>query len=263
MKPFIKWAGGKRWILNEPEFVLPEFEGRYIEPFLGGGAVFFHLAPKSAILSDVNAKLIDTYTAVKSDWRSVVSVLGEMHTKHSKEFYYEERDRVQQSLHARAAQFLYLNRTCFNGLYRENLAGKFNVPIGTKSQVIMADDDFEGASKILQNASLQACDFEDTLMEARSGDLVFLDPPYTTAHNVNGFVKYNQKIFSWQDQERLQRCVSAASNRGARIVLTNANHYSIHTLYEHHGPPKILGRASVISGSNSARTNTSEVLYIM
>ena len=243
--------------------MLPDFEGRYIEPFLGGGAVFFHLAPKTAILSDVNAKLIDTYKAVKSDWQSVVSVLADMHKKHSKEFYYEERSRVQQSLSTRAAQFIYLNRTCFNGLYRENLAGKFNVPIGTKCQVIMADDNFEEASKILQNASLHACDFEDTLMEARKGDLVFLDPPYTTAHNVNGFVKYNQKIFSWQDQERLQRCVAAASRRGARIVLTNANHDSIHTLYESHGLPKILDRASVISGSNSARTKTSEVLYIL
>jgi DNA adenine methylase len=148
-------------------------------------------------------------------------------------------------------------------LYRENLSGRFNVPIGTKTQVIMVEDDFEGASKILQSASLQSCDFEDTLMEARAGDLVFLDPPYTTAHNVNGFIKYNQKIFSWQDQERLQRCVVAARQRGARILLTNANHDSIHALYETLGLPQILDRASVISGSTEARTKTSEVLYIL
>lgn len=263
MKPFIKWAGGKRWILKDPKFALPEFDGRYIEPFLGGGAVFFHLAPQSAILSDINARLIETYKAVQSDWKDVHSTLSDMQAEHSQTFYYEERDRVRDTQHERAAQFLYLNRTCFNGLYRENLKGKFNVPIGTKSQVLMPDDDFALASKLLQCATLEVCDFEDTLLEAKKGDLVFLDPPYTTAHNVNGFIKYNQKIFSWEDQERLQRCVVAASERGAKIILTNANHESIHTLYKSHGTPLVLDRASVMSGSPKSRAMTSEVLYVI
>ena len=261
MKPFIKWAGGKRWLVNDPQFVLPEFEGRYIEPFLGGGAIFFHLAPKAAILSDINARLVETYSAIKTDWRNVVSALRKMQAMHSSTYYYEERDRVRRTPHTRAAQFLYLNRTCYNGLYRENLSGQFNVPIGTKSQVII-DDEFEGASNLLKTARLESCDFEHTLMEATKGDLVFLDPPYTTAHNVNGFVKYNQKIFSWEDQERLQRCVVAARQRGAKILLTNANHASIHSLYEGLGSPHIMGRASVISGSPSARGRTSEVLFV-
>lgn len=263
MKPFIKWAGGKRWLLNHPQFKVPSFEGRYIEPFVGGGAVFFHLAPRQAILSDINSKLIETYQAVKDDWRAVVSTLHTMQSLHSSQFYYEERDRYHAQPALRAAQFLYLNRTCYNGLYRENLAGRFNVPIGTKTQVIMPDDDFEAASSLLENATLTACDFEDTLMEAKAGDLVFLDPPYTTAHNVNGFVKYNQKIFSWQDQERLKLCVVAAHNRGARILLTNANHSSIHSLYDVFGIPRVLGRPSVISGSKGARTKTTEALYIL
>ena len=263
MKPFIKWAGGKRWLLAHPNFQIPPFEGRYIEPFLGGGAIFFHLAPRVAILSDANPKLITTYQAVKNDWRSVVDILSAMQERHSSSYYYAERERTYTALAHRAAQFLYLNRTCYNGLYRENLAGRFNVPIGTKTQVIMPDDDFEAASKLLQNATLAACDFEETLMEARKGDLVFLDPPYTTAHNVNGFIKYNQKIFSWRDQERLKSCVVAARDRGARIILTNANHSSILSLYETFGSPKTLGRASVISGSNEARTKTTEALYII
>jgi DNA adenine methylase len=262
LKPFIKWAGGKRWLVNDPRFVLPEFEGRYIEPFLGGGAVFFHLAPRSAILSDVNARLVETYSAIKTDWRKVVSALHKMQKLHSETFYYEERDRIRRTPHTRAAQFLYLNRTCYNGLYRENLAGQFNVPIGTKSQVIMPDDDFQSASNLLRNALLKSCDFEDTLMEAKKGDLVFLDPPYTTAHNVNGFIKYNQKIFSWEDQQRLRRCVVAARHRGAKILLTNANHASIHNLYGDLGSPHIVGRTSVISGSPSARGQTSEVLFV-
>lgn len=140
------------------------------------------------------------YRAVRSDWRRVEIELKKMQRLHSSDYYYEERSRLRRTIHTKAAQFLYLNRTCWNGLYRENLSGKFNVPIGTKSQVIMPDDDFEGASKALQNAKLVACDFEDTIKIATTGDLVFLDPPYTTAHNTNGFVKYNQKIFSWDDQ---------------------------------------------------------------
>lgn len=262
LKPFIKWAGGKRWLVGSEQLALPSFEGRYFEPFLGGGAVFFDLAPTSAVLSDANPRLIETYEAIKEDWGRVRKLLQRMQSLHSKAFYYEERDRTRQMPHTRAAQFLYLNRTCWNGLYRENLSGKFNVPIGTKTKVLMPEDDFEGASKILQNAELHACDFEETLMEAGRGDLVFLDPPYTTAHNTNGFLKYNQKIFSWDDQMRLRRCVGAAKLRGARLVLTNANHDSIHQLYEDIGMPEIVSRQSVISGTSAARGKTTEVLYI-
>lgn len=262
MKPFIKWAGGKSWLLRNQKFELPEFDGQYIEPFLGGAAVFFHLAPKRAVLSDMNPKLMNAYKAIQSDWRLVEKELIRMQRLHSKEFYYQERARIRLKPHTKAAQFLYLNRTCWNGLYRENLSGNFNVPIGTKSQVIMTGDNFEYASKLLKNAELNACDFEETLSRAGKGDLVFLDPPYTTAHNINGFVKYNQKIFSWNDQIRLRDCADEARSRGAKIVLTNANHETIHDLYADLGTPKIVSRSSVISGNASARGKTTEVLYV-
>lgn len=262
MKPFIKWAGGKRWLLESEQLVLPEFEGKYIEPFLGGAAVYFHLKPQAAILSDVNPKLINTYQAIRSDWRLVERELQRLQQLHSKEFYYKERDRVRRTAHTRAAQFLYLNRTCWNGLYRENLSGKFNVPIGTKTQVLLADDDFSRASAVLANADLRVCDFEESLLEAGKGDLVFLDPPYTTAHNTNGFVKYNQKIFSWEDQVRLRKCAEAAVSRGAKVVLTNANHDTIRDLYSGLGEPEIVSRKSVISGNASARKKTTEILYV-
>ncbi len=262
MKPFIKWAGGKRWLLDNELMSLPSFDGRYFEPFLGGGAVFFHLAPARAVLSDANPRLIETYIAIRDDWQRVVTLLESMQKLHSKSFYYAERDRVRLKPHTRAAQFLYLNRTCWNGLYRENLRGKFNVPIGTKTQVVLPDDNFSETSKLLQNADIRACDFEETLFDARSGDLVFIDPPYTTAHNTNGFVKYNQKIFSWDDQLRLYRCIGAAKARGARVVLTNADHASIRELYADLGTPEIVSRRSVISGSAFARGTTTEVLYV-
>jgi len=126
----------------------------------------------------------------------------------------------------------------------------------------LPDDDFESVSKVLQSAKLSACDFEQTIGLAGDGDLVFLDPPYTTAHNTNGFVKYNQNIFSWNDQIRLRRCTEEALSRGARVVMTNANHETIHELYSDLGSPEIVTRASVISGNASARGKTTEVLYI-
>ncbi len=262
MKPFIKWAGGKRWLLNDPSFGLPKFSGRYIEPFLGGGAVFFHLAPPDAILSDVNERLIDTYVSIRDEWRLVQANLAEFQQKHSKQFYYEERRREHSSSHLRAAQFLYLNRTCFNGLYRENLKGEFNVPLGTKTQVMLLDDDFEMASEMLSRADLRACDFESIVAEAMEGDLVFLDPPYTTAHNHNGFVKYNQKIFTWDDQKRLMEAIRHAKQRGAHVILTNADHESIHKLYVDLCAPTVVSRASVISGSANSRRGTTEVIFV-
>ncbi len=262
MKPFIKWAGGKRWLLNDPSFGLPHFSGRYIEPFLGGGAIFFHLAPPAAILSDVNERLIATYRSIRDEWRLVQSSLASFQQRHSKEFYYEERRREHACSHLRAAQFLYLNRTCFNGLYRENLKGQFNVPLGTKNQVTLLDDDFETASELLSRADLRAGDFEAVVAEATEGDLVFLDPPYTTAHNCNGFVKYNQKIFTWDDQKRLMEAVRRAKLRGAHIVLTNANHESIHELYVGLGTPTVVSRSSVISGSVSSRRDTTEAVFV-
>jgi len=262
LKPFIKWAGGKRWLLNNPNFALPSFSGRYIEPFLGGAAVFFHLAPSQAILCDVNERLIDTYRSIRDEWQLVQAGLADLQEKHSKDFYYEERSRRHPESHLRAAQFLYLNRTCFNGLYRENLKGQFNVPIGTKTQVVLPEDNFEEASKLLARADLRNGDFEAVVAEAVEGDLVFIDPPYTTAHNVNGFVKYNQKIFTWDDQKRLMDAVASAKRRGAQIVLTNADHESIHALYAGLGTPIVVSRPSVIAGSVGSRRGTTEILFV-
>lgn len=262
MKPFIKWAGGKRWLLEDASFALPGFTGRYIEPFLGGGAIFFHVAPAASILSDVNSRLIATYRAIRDEWELVQRSLQDFQVQHSKDFYYAERKREHEASHLRAAQFLYLNRTCFNGLYRENQRGEFNVPVGTKTQVILPDDDFQRASGLLGAADLRVSDFEAVVAEADDGDLVFVDPPYTTAHNCNGFLKYNQTIFTWEDQKRLKDAVSAAKRRGARVVLTNADHKSIRELYEALGTPRVVSRRSVISGSASSRRVTTEALFV-
>lgn len=262
LKPFIKWAGGKRWLTADPSFTIPEFTGRYIEPFLGGGAVFFHTAPQEAILSDVNPRLIEVYLSIRDNWQQVLTELKRLQRLHSKPFYYEERSRKRKTAHTRAAQFLYLNRTCFNGLYRENLKGEFNVPIGTKDRVIFAGEDFSAISAVLSGVSIRVADFAVTIAEASAGDLIFADPPYTTAHNMNGFVKYNQNIFTWQDQIRLKNVLLEAVERGAKVVLTNADHESIRDLYDLHGVYRPIGRASVMAGKSAYRNKTTEALYV-
>ncbi len=225
--------------------------------------MFFHLKPTEAVLADINHRLIETYTVIRDDWQKVTRELKRMQRLHSVKFYYEERSRRRRSPHTRAAQFLYLNRTCFNGLYRENLNGEFNVPIGAKDRVIFEGEDFSEISKVLATADIYPSDFEEVIDKAGAGDFVFADPPYTTAHNVNGFVKYNQRIFSWQDQVRLRDAVARASERGAKVVLTNADHESIRELYGNLASFQRMARASVIAGDACFRGATSEGLYFV
>ncbi|MER8662973.1 Dam family site-specific DNA-(adenine-N6)-methyltransferase [Mesorhizobium sp. M1148] len=263
MKPFLKWAGGKRWLANRPEFQIPEYSGRYIEPFLGSGAIFFHHNPPVSLLSDLNGDLIETYLAIKENWSAVYACLEQYQESHGKDFYYRERKLARTSASERAAQFIYFNKTCWNGLYRVNRLGEFNVPIGTKTKVISPDDDLEAISNRLSNSTLSSCDFSDTIEQAGDGDLLFVDPPYTTAHNMNGFLKYNETIFSWEDQKRLRDCCEAASLRGAKVIILNADHPSVRNLYEGASDITILDRYSVISGNAAGRKKTSELLITL
>ncbi len=260
MLPFLKWAGGKRWLFSSDPSLFIKKINRYIEPFLGGGAVFFHVKPFSALLADSNHELIETYQAIKDDWRRVVRELRKHHRLHDKKYYYRVRNTEFQRPYSRAAKFIYLNRTCWNGLYRVNLSGSFNVPIGTKNEVYYDTDDFEGVARLLQRAQLTCSDFEPVIDQAVSGDLIFADPPYTVKHNNNNFVKYNENIFSWQDQQRLSKCLINAANRGALVVLTNANHLSIRSLYSYHFDLKVLERSSVIASNPEHRGIYEELL---
>lgn len=258
--PFLKWAGGKRWLAEQHALLLDEKFDRYIEPFLGSGAIFFKLAPDRAILTDKNNRLIETYCSIRDSWQHVESILGHHHKNHSKKYYYAIRAKKLRSAAARAAQFIYLNRTCWNGLYRVNLSGQFNVPIGTKTNVILDTDNFEKISALLTRAEIRCCDFEETLRLAGKGDFVFADPPYTVKHNHNGFIKYNEGLFSWEDQIRLRDSVIAAVGRGAAILITNAYHECVKELYVGIGEQIKLERASVISGDRSARGTYEELV---
>lgn len=260
LTPFLKWAGGKRWLVRaQPDLFNIEYNN-YYEPFLGGGAVFFHLEPSKAVLSDKNEHLINLYNQIKSAPTDLHNELKKHQALHSKEYYYLVRSTHLDCPIKRAAQFLYLNRTCWNGLFRVNLKGEFNVPIGTKNTVIIQNESFEEISKRLKNAKIITSDFESTIDRAESGDLLFVDPPYTVKHNNNGFVKYNESIFSWDDQERLAASLIRADARGAKIISTNADHKSVRSLYETKLHVHTVSRASVLAGKSSARTNTTEIL---
>ncbi|RME60414.1 Dam family site-specific DNA-(adenine-N6)-methyltransferase, partial [Candidatus Parcubacteria bacterium] len=257
-----KWAGGKRWFAHHYAHLFPVEFDRYIEPFLGSGAVFFKLSPERAILGDVNTDLINTYSAIKNNWRLVYRYLKVHHANHSPEYYYQIRKKKFRSSFSRAAQFIYLNRTCWNGLYRVNRQGTFNVPIGTKSTVIFEDDRFDLVSEKLQSATLVASDFEDLIDRAGEGDFVFVDPPYTVRHNHNAFIKYNEKLFSWSDQVRLFHALKRAKNRGAMILGTNAYHQSVRDLYKNEFETMSVSRNSPISSKVSSRRKFEELVIL-
>jgi DNA adenine methylase len=259
LTPFLKWAGGKRWLTQQCMDIFPIQYERYIEPFLGSAAVFFHLQPKFSLLTDVNFELINAYSVIKRKRHLLAAALIRHDGLHNDEYFYKIRSASALGEVERAARFIYLNRTCWNGLYRVNKMGEFNVPRGTKNSVIIETDNFEAISKALSGATIKASDFEASIDEARKGDLLFLDPPYTVKHNNNGFIKYNDKIFSWNDQLRLQGSVMRANKRGVKVVMTNANHASVRELYAAFRLSS-LARHSILSGKREGRGKTEELL---
>ena len=259
--PFLKWAGGKRWLAKDYLQLFPKHYDRYIEPFLGGGSMFFAMTPTSAVLADSNTQLIDTYIQVREHPTQVFELLQKHKSHHSHDYYYSERQRrYEDSALHRAAQFIYLNRTCWNGLYRVNLKGQFNVPKGTKDAVILDTDDFQAVSNVLHGAKLLCQDFSKTLRSAVFGDFVYIDPPYTVNHKYNSFLKYNEKVFTWQDQIRLRDHILAAIQRGAKVAVSNADHISIRELYKNVGSCMAIKRQSVIAAHPKHRGNVEELL---
>lgn len=262
--PFLKWPGGKRWFVCNHADLLPSEYGTYVEPFLGAGAVYFHIKPTQALLGDVNSDLVETYRVIKYNWQALESSLRYRQRRHREDpdaYYYWLRANIPGKLVQRASRLIYLNRTCFNGIYRVNRQGEFNVPRGSKDKVVIETDDFESMSKVLASAELVAGDFEALVDRANSGDFVFCDPPYTVRHNYNGFRKYNEVLFSWADQERLAQALTRAALRGVKVVCTNANHRSVRnlydsTLFEH----RAVSRYSRISAGNAGRSCFEELI---
>ena len=261
MQPFLKWPGGKRWLISNFNNIFPEAYNCYFEPFLGGGSAFFSLLPQQALIADINGALINTYHVMKRNPVQLRELLLRHQELHSAPHYYAVRATVPDNLIEQAARFVYLNRTCFNGMYRVNRCGEFNVPIGTKLEFTDDVDLFEEYSAALCGVHIRRQDFVDTIRNAGEGDLIFADPPYTIAHNQNAFIKYNEKLFSWADQQRLLNALIRARNRGAIILATNANYPDLQHMYtDAHFYTRILHRFSSISGLANGRGVQEELL---
>ncbi|PYK39401.1 MAG: DNA methyltransferase [Verrucomicrobia bacterium] len=261
LEPFLKWPGGKRWLVSRYSDLFPQKFERYIEPFLGSGAVFFYLNPQNAILADTNRELIATYRAVRDRPDVVSRWLSRYDRRHSKKFYYGVRAEFPRSAFGRAARFIYLNRVCFNGIYRVNLRGEFNVPLGSKERVKFSRGYLVNVAARLRRANFRTSDFESVIAEATKGDFLYVDPPYTVTHNNNGFLKYNDVLFSWEDQRRLATAVAKAARRGAFVFVSNAYHWSVRELYQPLGNSRRLARYSILSADSDGRRSTREAAF--
>lgn len=258
---FLKWAGGKNWFIRKHADLFPKEYKRYIDPFLGGGAVYFYLEPSKAIVNDINSELITTYQAIKEDWSKVEKELKKHSKNHSKEYYYKVRSNRPQTPHTIAARMIYLNRTCFNGIYRVNREGSFNVPIGSKTTVLLPTDLFEERAFIMRGTKFKNEDFEKVVNLAKEGDLLFCDPPYAVQDEDNHFVGYTKNLFNWSDQVRLANAIERARLRGVKIILTNVNHKSVRELYDDNLYKLIEDtRFSSLSGRSSGRVQYKELI---
>lgn len=259
-KPFLRWAGGKSWLVKHFDTLFSNLRfNTYHEPFLGGGAMYFHLQPPKAILYDLNEKLIQTYQQVQSNVGNVIRELKKF--ENNEATYYQVRSTVFRSQTKKAAQFIYLNQTSYNGIYRENLNGVYNVPYGYREKEILDADNLRLASICLKSCQLFSGDFEMAIKRVKKNDLVFLDPPYTVTHNNNGFIKYNQKLFSLEDQYRLASLIEQIKSKDAKYILTNAAHHAIREIFSANNTTILeLSRASLIGGKNASRGEYNELL---
>ncbi len=244
IRPFVKWAGGKRRHADQIVDVISK-EGfkHYFEPFLGGGAVFLSLQPPKAYLSDYNPELINAYNVIKSDrYKDLIDIIeNDFKPQHSEGFYYELRswdrsDKIKEEDDVRrAARFIYLNKTCYNGIYRVNSKQEFNVPYGKKKVVprIIDSSNIERMHKYFKDAdaTFKAQDYKEIKSHVRKGDLVYFDPPYDVEKDANGFTSYTNNGFSRENQKELKELADALIERGATVVISNSHTTLIDNLY--------------------------------
>jgi DNA adenine methylase len=231
-RPFLKWVGGKTQLLEQFEPLLPREYGRYFEPFVGGAALFFKLRPPTATLVDMNSELIDCYLAIRDD---VDGVIGELEKhRYEAEHYYavRELDPLALSLKRRAARTIFLNKTGFNGLYRVNRGGRFNVPFGRHNNPSLGDPaSLRACSAALRGVSLYVGDFASVLDDAQAGDFVYFDPPYVPLSETSDFTGYVAGGFGWEQQERLAEVFAKLAERDVRVMLSNSDVPRLRKLY--------------------------------
>ena len=242
MDPILKWAGGKRQLLSEiGQIITPQsLEGHTLfEPFVGGGSVFMAYEHSSVVINDSNEELINVYKAIKQNPKEIVRLLKNHKEKHNHDYYYMVRqlDRTESyktiSNIERAARIIYLNRTCYNGLYRVNAKGKFNVPIGryVNPDIVQEDKIFALHEYFMSNQVQLICgDFEESVLTAEKGDIVYFDPPYD--YDDTGFTSYTVSSFAREDLKRLKATCDRLVNKGCRVVVSNNNTGYVNELFK-------------------------------
>lgn len=270
-KPFLKWVGGKHQLLSQFEKLFPKSFNRYFEPFLGGGAVFFHLwntgrLAKQVFLIDNNEELINTYWVVRDNLEALVDLLANHKKNHNKDYYYQVRSLDKQSVRLnnveRAARTIYLNKTCYNGLYRVNSKKQFNVPIGSyKNPKILYKDVLVAASSALQNTSLQVNDFREVVNLAQANDFFYFDPPYDPVSKTANFTGYTANSFRDKDQQDLAGVFKDLTEKGCFCMLSNSYTPFILELYQDFRIELVDARRAVNSDGNG-RGSITEIVVL-
>lgn len=268
-KPFVKWAGGKRQILDKLKKYIPDEYNTYYEPFIGGGALLFELSPRSAVINDSNAELINVYQVLCNEekFKKMCKILNSHETNHSEEYYYEIRNKDRNkstynklSDYTRAARTIYLNKACFNGLYRVNSKGEFNVPFGKKTKV----NTYEGNNLItvsnyltMNDIKILNVDFEEAVATAKKGDFVYFDPPYDSDKAI--FNSYTEEGFNKDDQRRLASVYKELDKKGVYVMLSNHNTVLIKELYKDYNIHIIEAKRNINSNAEK-RGKVEEVI---
>ena len=270
-KPFVKWAGGKRQLIPIINQNLPESFGTYYEPFLGGGALLFHILTdknsQKCSISDLNSDLVLAYTTIRDRIDSLIASLKnheKNYQKNSESYYYSIRESNPRSEIEKTSRLLFLNRTCFNGLYRVNSKGKFNVPLGKYSNPnIVNEENLRAVSNILQSSriSIKCRDFEAVLRDAKKGDLIYFDPPYQPVSATANFTSYTNKDFTYDDLTRLAELCLKLDSRGCNVLLSNSDSKEVADIFSKN-PWKItrIEANRSINSNSKKRTGHFELL---
>ncbi|MFW9895267.1 MAG: DNA adenine methylase [Candidatus Thorarchaeota archaeon] len=266
-RPFLKWAGGKRQLISQMNKYFPKNINKYIEPFVGGGAVLFYLKPETSVIIDVNEELINCYKIIKNNVKELIKLL-KTH-KNEKNYYYKIRalDRDKEKYNKlsnveKASRLIYLNRCCYNGLYRVNSKGEFNVPFGKYKDPNFCDEEnLFAASKVLKNVKIIHGSFEICLDYARKGDFIYFDPPYHPISKTSSFTSYTKENFGKDSQQKLFEVFKILDDRGCKLMLSNSDNEYIQNLYKDF-KIIILGARRAIN-CNAERRGNINVLLIL
>ncbi len=270
-RPFLKWAGGKQKLLAQYDAYFPTKFNRYLEPFVGGGAVFFHLWStgrlcKRILLFDRNEELANAYHAVRDRLEELIGLLAMHGKKHSKEYYYEIRELDRQNVNLgdveRAARTIYLNRTCYNGLYRVNSKGEFNVPMGSyEDPNILCDNVLRSANVALQEVRVEVEDFRGIVHGAQAGDFLYFDPPYDPVSKTASFTNYTAASFTDEDQRDLAHTFALLAEKGCLCMLSNSHTPFVLDLYRKFRIETVKASRAINSNPNG-RGDTKEVVVL-